>query len=74
MLPLLQALWDSKKRKNLYERQIKKAELEKLKSNIRPVLKEIIEPNMKSCHLEKPVAYGKKADTYSSREGKLNTL
>lgn len=66
MLPILQLLWDAKKRKNVFDRQIKEAELEQLKKSIRPIYKECIQ---QTCDIEKPVAYGKKANTYYSTEG-----
>lgn len=74
MYQVIELYWEKYKRKNLYDRQMKEAELEKLKKRIRPEIKENIIPNIQSCELEKPVAYGRRPDTYYATEGNKNTL
>ena len=69
MYQVLKLIWEKHQRKNLFDRQMKEAELEKLKRSIRPAFKENIIPNIRSCEPEKPVAYGREPDTHYSTEG-----
>lgn len=74
MYQVVKLFWERNKRKKIYDRQIKEAELEKLKKSIRPEFIQSTIPNIQSCEQEKPVAYGRRPDTYYSTEGKQNTL
>lgn len=71
MFPIIKKLWEQKKQKDLFDRQIKEAELERLKKSLRPDIKQSIDPIIESMVQEKPVAYGKRPDTHFSTEGNL---
>lgn len=69
MYQVIKLWWESNQRKKLHERQIKEAQLEKLKKSFRPAFKENVIPNIQSCEPEEPVAYGRRPDTHYSTHG-----